>query len=363
MRPITFVCGTPHGGALQSTRSLVAAAREAGHPVRFLVMDKDPYAAWRRTIGALETARQAAPTLGRVGWRAFDRAIGRRPSDAAQEQRVTNLTGSLARAMRPGELLVVNSVRGLELSRLADLARVRGTPFVWYIREESSLAHLARYGSHVDLILANSMPLARQVEDRAGRECSYVPSVISVDDLREPDNRAKILLVNAAPSHGSDELLAMAAAAPHRRFVLQESWPLHEQQFQALVRAIDGRPNVEIRHRTHRSRVYRDARIMLAPYAPEATGLSRPRVALECQYLGVPLIAYSTEGLSAVAASPDLLLPPGSDEGRWLAAIDRVDDEYELYSDRARAFATGELPSPQEVWRRFVDACAPLLKP
>lgn len=361
MRPITFVCGTPHGGALESTRSLCTTARSAGHPVRLLVMDGDPYTTWRRTTGALEKANRAAPTLARAGWRVFDAATSQRPSTSTQEQRVANLTGTLARSIRPGELIVVNSVRGLELGRIAAFARGLSTPLVWYLREETSLAHLQRHASNVDLVLANSIPLARRVEELTGRRCPYVPSVISVDGLKEPDRRTTVLLVNAVSSHGTNEVLAMAALAPQRHFVLQESWPLDSQQLHALIRQVGDQPNVEIRRRTDRDRVFRDARVMVAPYAPEVTGLSRPRVALESQYLGIPLIAYATDGLSAVAASPDLLLPIGSDEGLWVSAMDRVDADFECYSRTARAFAAQEVPGQQEVWRRFVDACAPVV--
>jgi glycosyltransferase involved in cell wall biosynthesis len=360
-RAITFVCGTPHGGALDSTVSLASEAMRQGRAVHVIVSRDDPYRTRPRTTSALVKLEQAWAPLGRTAWRVHDRVASRtRPEQlhGVTIERSSNVVGSATR-LAPS-VIVANSLRGLDLRRLMDVGAASSSAIVWYLREATALS-LTDIGRSADVLVANSRPLAAEAQRRSGRLCHYVPSVIDRSGLEAPRERRAILLVNPLASHGVDLALDLAVLRPDRSFVLQESWPLDTSAVADLQRRIRDLPNVELRARTDRASLYRDARVLLAPHDPQVMDLSRPRVALESQLLGVPLLGTDIPGLAAAAASPDLLLAPGSSPHAWSDAIDRIDAGYGEYSARAARFADAELPDAQQVWRQFVVACEPVL--
>jgi glycosyltransferase involved in cell wall biosynthesis len=263
----------------------------------------------------------------------------------------------VARLHRPGALLVVNSVRHLDLGRLHAIARRSGSRTVWYLREAASLVTLAKEDVQPDALIANSRPLAVQASEIWGRPCAYVPSVISREGLVDPATRDVLLAVNPIPSHGLDLLLALAPEIPDRRIALQESWPLSVRELRSLEASIDDLPNVELRRHAERSQVFRDAWALLLPHSGDQLGAARPRVALEAQLLGIPVLAHDISGLAAATASPELLVAEGAGLGAWVDAITELDRGYEVYSASARAFADREMPSARQVWQAFAAAC------
>ena len=356
LQPITFVCGTPHGGAVDSTVALAQCAIAAGHPTTLIVASRDPYSIDRRLNAVLVRLGRRSSRLARLGWRVYERRHRRTASDEVAGVGVVRATDVVAAARRlhPAHgLLVVNSVRRLDLVRLLDVALAAQSRLVWYLREVSALAAVPELGSKVDVLVANSIPLADEAARLAGRACDFVPSVIDVDDLVEPVQRRVLLLVNTVPSYGLDVAIEIARRRPHDHVVLQESWPLQATDLSALRERIDALPNVEFRHRAPRPSIYRDTRIMLLPHSAEVVGLNRPRVALEAQHLGIPVLAYDIPGLAAVVPSGASLVASG-DIGDWVEAIERVDDHYERFAREARSLAERELLTNEMVWRRFV---------
>ncbi|CAB4759105.1 unannotated protein [freshwater metagenome] len=352
---ITFVCGTPHGGALDSTVALAQCARDAGHPTTVVVAASDPYSTDRRLNAALVRLSRWSAPLAHSAWRIYERRHRRATRDEVSHFTVLRATDvvAVARSVHPaGGLVVVNSVRRLDLKRLIELAQAMSSGVVWYLREATSLVSVAELGPLVDVLLANSVPLAAEASRLAGRACEYVPSVISVDDLVEPTERRSLLLVNAVASYGLDEAIEIARRRPNDHVVLQESWPLEASDLASLRERTQALPNVEFRHRTERSAIYRDARIMLLPHAANVVGLNRPRVALEAQHLGVPVIAYNTPGLAAVVASDRCIVENDGIDG-WVTAIDRIDGDYGRSVAEARSFAAQELPTNEVIWHRF----------
>jgi glycosyltransferase involved in cell wall biosynthesis len=359
LRPITFACGTPHGGALDSTASLASCAIAAGREVTMVVAAGDSYSRARRVQAGLVRAARVNRLAGRVGWRLHDSLSGATSPEIYADVpilRARDLPAAVARHHRPGGVIVANSVRRLDLERLLDLAKNTRSALVWYLREASSLAFVAELGPRADVVVANARPIAAEAARRAGRECPYVPSVITREGLHEPDTRRSVLLVNAVAAYGLQEALAVGRALPDDHVVLQESWPLSADQLAELLDQLSSLPNVEFRRRGPRSAVYRDARIMIAPHSPEAVGLNRPRVAVESQAVGVPVIAHDVPGLRSVVASPELLVPVGSGADEWVARIRRVDSEYSRFESRAREFADSEMMSPEQVWEAFCVA-------
>jgi glycosyltransferase involved in cell wall biosynthesis len=357
---VTFACGTPHGGAVDSTVALASCAIEAGHDVVVVVASGDAYSTHPRLQSLLVRLTRINTRLGCAAWALYDRFAARARPDSIGGiaiLRAADVPAAVSRRLRSGETLVVNSVRGIDLARLLRMSHRQSCRFVWYLREASALAHVAEYGGAVDVLLANAVPLATEAERLAERPCPYVPSVISRDGLVEPAVRRSVLLVNAVASYGLEEAIAIAAAMPEDLVVLQESWPLEDGERSRLLARLSKMKAVEFRARAPRSEVFRDARLMIAPHSPEVVGVNRPRVLVEAQVLGVPVIAHDVPGLASVVPSPELLIPVGADVEAWVAAIRLVDRDYARFEAQAREFAARELLTPGEVWVRFVEAC------
>ncbi len=361
---VVFACGAPWGGALESTLSLAEAALADGRDVVFIAATRDAYEVRKRLAGGLVRLSAVSPWLGSLGWNVQDRLTRQGVLKKRGDLLVCwspDVPAAVRRVLAKGDVVVANSLRPLDLSRLLELRSYSQARLIWYLRETSSLEAVPTYGPLADVLLANSRPLAGAASQSCARPCSYVPSVIRREGLVEPTSPSTLLLVNPVPSHGVDLVLRLAALLPRRRFVLQESWPLDVAARTELLRRATELGNIEVRARVSRSEVFRDARVLLAPYSDEAIGLSRPRVALEAQLLGIPLVGCDVPGLSAVAASPDLLLAAGEDIGSWLARIDTIEAAYESYRERARRFADAEMPSAHAVWNLFVEACGGIL--
>jgi glycosyltransferase involved in cell wall biosynthesis len=360
---ITFACGAPTGGALASTTALAEEAVAAGHSVRLVVAAVDAYGRLPRLTSALVRAEAASRFVGAAAWRVHDALSATtdpRP-EASLVERAADVPAAVRHLHEPGALLVINSVRRLDLRRLIEVARRSGSATVWYLREAASLVTLASGEAEVDVLVANSRPLAEQARDVAGRPCAYVPSVISRDGLVEPSSRDVLLAVNPIPSHGLDLLLQVSRLVPNRRVVLQESWPIEPAPLAHLMEQIAELPSVELRRRTVRSEVFRDAWALLLPHSGDELGAARPRVALEAQLLGIPLVAHDISGLASAAASPELLVPEGAPPEAWATTLDLLAGGYEAFSDKARSYADREMPSGSAIWAAFSEACGPAL--
>lgn len=359
MSAFVFACGAPHGGSVDSTLALARLVAVAGNEVDVVIADVDPYSRAPRATAAIVRLNRANRRLGAAVWRVHDALAPRGTVEMIDGVRVTR-TADVPSAVRTigtsGAVIVANSMRRLDLERLCAIGRRRSWTLVWYLREATSLAHAVDLGHRMHRVLANSRPLVAEYHRLTGFPCSYVPSVIDTDDLPEPDERSSIVLVNAVPSYGLREAVELARALPDHRVVLQESWPIEGRDLTRLVELIDGVENVEFRQRAPRSEVYRDAAIMIAPHSDSAVGLNRPRVALEAQHLGIPMIAHDLPGLRAVAASPELLVPVGGGIEEWVARVRLVEADARRYGIAARSFAASELWSADQVLSAFFDA-------
>jgi glycosyltransferase involved in cell wall biosynthesis len=358
---ITFACGTNEGGALDSTVVLAAAARRHGVHAQVLAPLGEPYTP-SRAISAAVRSRRFGSRIERAAWWSVERVFLSRGSDRSDQEivRVRDVPTATSRLAPRPDLLVVSSMRSLDLGRMACLAHRQGIPLLWYLRERSSLDLLPAWGHEVDGILANSSPLAEAASKQSGRPCPFVPSPIDHSELRPPRERTSVLLVNPVPGHGVDVVLHLAELLPTTRFVLQESWSLSSEDTRALRDAVGARANVELRPRRPRHELFEDTSILLAPHGPEID-LSRPRVALEAQFATVPLVGTDTPGLRAVAAAPELLLAHGSSPESWAAALEAVLERYSYYSKVAHEFARAQIGDADDVYATFASACTSLL--
>ncbi len=174
----------------------------------------------------------------------------------------------------------------------------------------------------------------------AGHPATYIPSLIDVAEATVTSTRSTVLLVNPLRSHGSDITIDAATALPHIPFVFQESWELSDAERETLARQVAGLANVELREPVSRaSQVFADARLLLAPHRID----NRPRVVLEAQLNGIPVVATAQPGLIDQVGPGGILLPLDADSKTWAATIARLwddDVEYEQLCERAVAHAS-----------------------
>ena len=142
-------------------------------------------------------------------------------------------------------------------------------------------------------MLANSQTLVRGAEMH-GVRAGFVPSIVNLDSARTETSRERILLVNPRREHGVDVVGSLAASFPTIEFVLQESWPLRDEERAVVDDIVSQRPNVVFRSRTDNpSDIYRDAAILLAPHKLD----NRPRTVLEALSNGIPVVCSDLPGL------------------------------------------------------------------
>jgi glycosyltransferase involved in cell wall biosynthesis len=271
--------------------------------------------------------------------RALERFPGRRTGNLELESfvHVTSPVpqNALARMLddfRP-DVVVGNSLVRLSWRRTRAVAAERGLPTVLYVREDDSLDHL-RPGEEPDAIVANAEALRSAIQQR-GFECSVVPSVIDVERTQTSSTREVVLAVNPIESRGVATVWRVAAALPDIPFVVQESWPLHGADLQAVERQAEALPNVEFRRVTPSGpELYGDARLLMVPYRVD----NRPRVIAEAQANALPVIAADLPALREAVHGGGLLVDLDDIEA-WVAAIRSLYEDSNLYERLASAAA------------------------
>lgn len=370
---LLFISWSTVGGSGRSQRQLAAELEARGHEVLFVVHDPRPAKATRAAYRRLSnlSARTEGRSLGRpVAW-LRDRP-GRRTTQGEVEGLrylrtpvPQNALIEVVRELRP-DVVVANSVDRWAWRRINALCREHEVPSVLYIREESSLEHLDT-GSVPDLLLANTSSLAARMEDR-GYPCAYVPSVIDAASTATESTRKAALAINPIPIKGSELLWELAERLPDIPFVAQESWELTGADLDTARRRARDLPNLELRRAGPPGPgLYGDARVLLAPYLVD----SRPRVVLEAQANGIPVIASDVPALVDAVGEGGVNLPTeGLDSvDRWVETMRSLWEDEALYarlSAAARAHASRPDVAPEviaETFERLVLAVAGPRKP
>lgn len=355
---ILFVSSTADGGSGVSQRQLARRLAERGHGVDLLAGNG------RIGVVAKLYEHQVDLTTKLRGNRVRPLLLAiQRPFGAGARRIDTpdfptwqspvpeNAYRTLVRKRRP-DVVVASSIERVAWRRIRAQARAAGIPDVLYLREESAIGHLTITQAPPTLLLANAESHAVRARE-LGYECEVVPSVTEIDRARTETTRRAVLLVNAIPELGGDRVWAMAAARPDIPFVVQESGRHTEAERAELTRLAALHPNVELRpFSPDPSRIYHDARLLLVPHRVD----NRPRVILEAQTNGIPVLATDLPGLAESVGAGGALVSPDATNEEWAAALGALWDDPERL-DRlaaaARVHAARDEVDPEWVTTRF----------
>jgi glycosyltransferase involved in cell wall biosynthesis len=355
---LLFLSGTPTGGSAVGTRQLAHRLAARGHEVGLLLQRRTrPRAALvAPPHGRRITWITAAP--GRA-WRALRRAATTQPRSACYRENVEEWTSatteqvlpSLCAAWRP-DVVVVSSVHRRAWTAIRSWLRSAGIPVVLYVREAATFEHIPIAELRPDLIVTNSDAHRKRAAELGVQAC-MIPSLIEVDQCDGETTREVALFVNPLPSRGLAVAVALARERPDIRFAFQLSWPLRRRDLRALRRWTRGQPNIELRtYEPQSARVYRDARVLLLPYQID----QRPRVVVEAQWNGIPVLATDLPAHREAVGSGGLFVAADAPPTEWATAFGALWDDrstYERVCASARAHARRDDQDPALIAERF----------
>ncbi|HEX8771753.1 MAG TPA: glycosyltransferase, partial [Acidimicrobiales bacterium] len=291
-----------------SGHDVVGLVRSFDHPHRDLLHEE------------LVDASVKAPRLLGRAIEAVDTALGRRAHVLGDQGYPVwstpypeHAVPRLLRLFEP-DVVVGNSIDRVSWRRASALARRAGARTALHLREANAVGHLTISNEVPDVLLANAQSLV-DLAAESGYSAFLVPSVVEVERFSVSSSRRVAMLVNPEPDFGLDLVLRLAAARPDVPFVLQES-RLLGRELEKLERRVESLPNVEVRRRRRPAEVYADVRVLLVPHQNDAHS-NRPRVVLEAQHNGIPVVASDLAGLREAVGKGGLFVPPEASDELW----------------------------------------------
>ena len=102
--------------------------------------------------------------------------------------------------------------------------------------------------------------------------------------------------------------------------------------------------------------VFGDCRVLIAPYRP-AFHSARPRVVLEAQHRGIPVVAADLPGLRETAGTGGVFVPVEAGVDEWVEQIRGLEDAdtYAVVSAAASAHAARPEVQPEAIVELFIS--------
>lgn len=222
---------------------------------------------------------------------------------------------------------------------------------VLYLREETAIGHLDISNAPPDLLLTNAAALSERAA-AIGFSAHFVPSVVSLDEIRVDTTREVVLFINPVEISGRAVAVALARECPEIRFAFVESWPLKPEERRWLTDALIGLENVELRPRTDDpNELYGDAAVLLAPYLSNG----RPRVVLEAQANGVPVLGSSLDALVEAIGPGGLTVDADAPIAEWATALRSLlsPTNYDEFVSSARTYSERSEVDPESIVGEF----------
>ncbi len=362
-----FVSNDTRGGSSVSQRQLARRLSERGHEVEILAATVESRVLrpiYDRQVD-LSTRLRHSPI--RPALLALQRPIGHRIRRLDTPDHPTwvcavpeNGFRSLRRRFEP-DVVVAASIDRVSWRRLRAQLQAAKIPSVLYLREASAKGHLTVSGAPPDLLLANAESLALEAR-AAGYECTVVPSIVELDRSRTETTRTSVVLVNPIEMLGGDRVWDLARARPDIPFVLRESNMMSAAELEAVNRRLTEHPNVTVLPYTMcPAELYRDARLLLVPHRVD----NRPRVVLEAQANGIPVLATEFPGLVEAVGAGGALVPNDASADSWVRALGAIwddDDHYAALVRAAREHANRDEVTPDRILDRFESLVGGLMQ-
>lgn len=357
---ILYINGTYEGGSLRSTRELLAQLPREDAVSRLILAQQpgriDGYLRRRATNLAVKLGGHEPQNIVER----MNRTLGRRAtylgSDEWSSSVVENAAAAFSASWNP-DVVVVSSVDRVAWRRIRRDTADAGVPCVLYLREEALLAHLG-LTAPPDLVLANSRGLVDSCK-RLGFDAVLVPSVIDLGRCEIESERTTALLVNSTIAYGLERVIELAELCPNIDFVLQESTQMTTTDVDLTKSSCRQLGNLEFRpFRQNPADVYRDARVMLAPYT-DSLESNRPRSVLESQWNGIPVVGTSRAGLRDAVGPGGVLLAPDAGMSEWVATLTALFESSDVYNDlvtKAREHSQRDEVDPVTIGALFIAA-------
>jgi glycosyltransferase involved in cell wall biosynthesis len=340
---VIFVGGSITGGSGMSQREFARALAGRGHRISTLAYASRSRGAERWCYGQLlaRTQRSPIPAWLRPVFRPIYGLFGRRPSTQIYDDFhhwtspvPENAFRRLSRKSRP-DVVVVRSMRSRSIRELCLYLDEVGIPWVYLVAESLAIDQLAESGRTPAIAIATARSHERRLQE-LGFPTTFVPQMRIVTETMVESTRQVALLINPIEMLGVETVWPLAAARPDIEFVLQESWPLSDDDLGTLQSKAASLPNVTIRRfQTDRRKLYEDARVLLTPHRVD----NNPRVAIEAHANGIPVLSSDQPGLLEVVGRGGLTVPVDADPEAWVAALSEMwdnPDRYDELCDEAR---------------------------
>jgi hypothetical protein len=354
---ILFVSGESVGGSAKSTTELAAHLSQRGHQVVVLLGER-PGPNAPSSLAARAHSKVSRWGLAERISRPLVRQTGRgatrsRTAGGVEVFKAHQPENAYLRLLEshPPDVVVANSLPRMAMAWISEDLRELGIPLVVYLREQHSLSHLTVTRLNPDAIVANSLELCMGAA-AAGMTAEFIPSVVDLQRAATETTRQTAVLVNPVAAHRPDLVIDMAAALPHVPFALQESWPLPAATKAMIMSALERCPNLSFRSQTTEpAEVYRDARVLIAPYPS-----GRARVVLEAHHNGIPVIGLDQPSMREAVGPAGVLVADTAPPQEWISVVARMWDDqvwYDSLVDESRKWAMRSGVQPNDIVKRF----------
>ncbi len=353
-----FVSNDTRGGSSVSQRQLARRLTTRGHQVEILAAAVDSRVIRPFYDRQVDLSTRLRESRVRPALLAFQRPLGRRlhrldtPDHPTWVCAVPENGFRVLRQRFEPDVVVASSIDRVSWRRVRAQVQAHGIPSVLYLREASAKGHLTVTGAPPDLLLANAESLALEAR-AAGYTCTVVPSIVELDRSTTKTTRAAVVLVNPIEMLGGDRVWALAAARPDIPFILRESNMMSEAELATIAIQLDAHPNVTVQpYTTSPAELYQQARILLVPHRVD----NRPRVVLEAQSNGIPVLATSFPGLIEAVGRGGVLVDNDAKPSEWIEALSHMWDDpvgYDALVDAARLHASRDDVTPDRILELF----------
>ncbi len=364
---LIFVSNDTRGGSSVSQRQLARRLTERGHHVEILAATVESRVLRPLYDRQVDLSTRLRNSPMRPALLALQRPLGHRIRRIDTPDHPTwvcaipeNGFRTLRRRFEP-DVVVAASIDRVSWRRLRAQLQAASIPSVLYLREASAKGHLTVTGAPPALLLANAESLA--VEARAaGYECTVVPSIVELDRSRTETTRTKVVLINPIEMLGGDRVWDLARARPDIPFVLRESNMMSDAELAAVTRPLADHPNVTLLpYTTCPADLYREARVLLVPHRVD----NRPRVVLEAQANGIPVLATEFPGLIEAVGNGGVLVPNDAPPEAWIRALGVIWDDDDRYAElvaAAQTHANRDDVSPDHILDHFESLITKLVE-